>query len=85
MTPPGTILALPTVPCIAPPLDASAEALESLRVRAMRLTCIAGLVGLPEVTIPAGLVSGCPVGLSFIGWRGGDEVLLELAAEIVTA
>jgi amidase len=85
MTPPGTILALPTAPCIAPPLDASAEALESLRVRAMRLTCIAGLAGLPEVTIPAGSISGCPVGLSFIGWRGGDEVLLELIAKLASA
>lgn len=85
MTPPGTILALPTAPCIAPLVDASAEALESLRVQAMRLTCIAGLAGLPQVTIPAGSISGRPVGLSFIGWRGGDEVLLELIAKLASA
>jgi amidase len=83
-TPPGTILALPTAPCIAPPVDASAEALESMRESAMRLICIAGLAGLPQVTIPAGSISGCPVGLSFIGWRGGDEVLLELAGKLAT-
>jgi amidase len=85
MTPPGTILALPTAPCIAPPVDASPEALESMRVRVMRLICIAGLAGLPQVTIPAGSISGCPVGLSFIGWRGGDEALLELTAKLASA
>ena len=35
--------------------------------------------GLPQVTIPAGTADGAPVGLSFIGWRGGDEALLSLA------
>ncbi len=77
--PPGTIMALPTAPCIAPLIDTPAEALESFRVRVMRLTCIAGLSGLPQVSIPAGTVSGCPIGLSFVGWAGGDEALLDLA------
>jgi amidase len=45
----------------------------------MRLTCIAGLSGLPQVSIPVGTVSGCPIGLSFVGWAGGDEALLDLA------
>jgi hypothetical protein len=29
-----------------------------------------------------GLVSGCPVGLSFIAWHGGDEALLDLAVKL---
>jgi amidase len=45
----------------------------------MRLTCTAGVAGLPQMSIPAGTPSGCPVGLSFIGWAGGDEALLDLA------
>jgi amidase len=48
----------------------------------MRLTCIAGMAGLPQVTIPVGTVAGCPVGLSFIGWPGADEALLELAVAV---
>ena len=76
---PGTIIVLPTAPCIAPRLDTPPNELESFRLRVMRLTCIAGLAGLPQVTIPAGTVSGCPVGLSFVGWSGGDEALLDLA------
>jgi amidase len=79
---PGTILALPTAPCIAPRLDLEASALEPFRVRVMRLTCIAGVSGLPQVTIPVGTIAGCPGGLSFIGWEGADEVLLDLAVRV---
>jgi amidase len=78
----GTVLALPTVPCIAPLLEATAEDLESFRVRAMRLTCIAGLGGLPQVSLPIGTVAGAPAGLSFIGWPGADEDLLELSVRL---
>jgi amidase len=78
----GTILALPAAPAIAPLLQTPAAALEDFRVRTFRLTCIAGLSGLPQVTIPAGIVSGCPVGLSFIGWDRSDEVLLDLALRL---
>jgi amidase len=76
---PGAVLALPTAPSIAPPLATPAEKLESFRVRVMRLVCMASISGLPQVTIPAGSVGGAPVGLSFIGWPGGDEALLSLA------
>ena len=76
---PGTVLALPTAPSIAPPLATSSDELESFRVRAMRLVCMASISGLPQVTIPAGTADAAPVGLSFIGWRGGDEALLSLA------
>ncbi len=77
--PPGTILALPTAPCIAPRIDMTPAEAESFRVRVMRLTCIAGMGGLPQVNIPVATVAGCPAGLSFIGWDGGDEALLDLA------
>ena len=79
---PGTIMALPTAPSIAPLLTATGETLELFRVRTMRLTCIAGLAGLPQINIPVGTVAGCPAGLSFVGWPGGDEVLLDLACQI---
>jgi amidase len=80
--PPGTIMALPTAPSIAPLLTATGEALELFRVRTMRLTCIAGLAGLPQINIPVGTVSGCPAGLSLIGWPGADEVLLDVACRL---
>jgi amidase len=80
--PPGTIMVLPTAPSIAPLLAATGEALELFRVRTMRLTCIAGLAGVPQISIPIGTISDCPAGLSFIGSPGADEVLLDLACRL---
>ena len=79
---PGTVVALPTAPCIAPLVASPFDELESFRVRTMRLTCVAGMSGLPQVSIPAGTVAGCPVGLSLIGWAGGDEALIDLAVAL---
>jgi amidase len=82
LVPEGTIMVLPTAPSIAPRLDQKEDELESFRVRVMRLTCMAGLAGLPQMNLPAGTVSGCPVGLSLIGWPGSDEVLLDLTKSL---
>jgi amidase len=79
---PGTLMVLPTSPAIAPLTDAPNAVHESFRTRAMRMTCIAGLSGLPQLSIPIGTVGGCPAGLSFIGWAGGDEALLDLAVRL---
>jgi amidase len=48
----------------------------------MRLTCMAGIAGLPQINMPIGTIAGCPAGLSFIAWPGGDEVLLDLACAL---
>ena len=82
---PGTVLALPSAPCIAPRIDSAAAEFDTYRTRVMRLTCIAGLGSLPQVSIPVGTVSGCPAGLSFIGWPGADEALLDLAVAAAKA
>lgn len=79
---PGTLVVLPAAPCISPKLDTPPEGLDAYRTRVMRLTCIAGLGGLPQISIPIGTLDGCPVGLSFIGWAGGDEALLDLAVTL---
>jgi len=85
MVPPGTIVALPTAPSIAPAIGLSGEEMETFRVRVMRLTCMAGLGGLPQMNLPIGTVAGCPAGLSLIAWAGGDEALLDLAVLLARA
>jgi amidase len=79
---PGTVLALPTAPSIAPKIETTGPELEDFRTRAMRLTCTSGISGLPQMSIPAATINGCPIGLSFIGWAGGDETLLDLTCEL---
>lgn len=82
MVPPGTIVALPTAPCVAPLVGSSDNDLLAFRSHAMALTCTAGISGLPQLTLPVGQVDYCPVGLSFLGWSGGDEALLDLAVAL---
>lgn len=79
------VLALPTVPVIAPRLDDPPDVFLDYRDRTLMLTCIAGLARLPQVSIPAGAVAGAPVGLSLIARRGADRQLLALAAELAPA
>ena len=80
---PGSVLVIPTAPCIAPKRDADPAILDAFRTNAMALTCIAGLAGLPQVSVPLLTVDGCPVGISLIGAPGGDERLLEFAVKLV--
>jgi amidase len=79
---PTTVLALPTVPEIAPLLDSTEEQFAEFRRRTLVLTCIAGLAGLPQVTVPVTTLAEYPVGLSLIGAPGTDHQLLALAATV---
>ncbi|WP_027093747.1 amidase [Cohnella thermotolerans] len=73
----GRLLALPTATGEAPPLGLTGERAELQRSRTMQLTCIAGLSGLPQLTVPFVSRSGNPIGLSFIGGRRRDLALLQ--------
>ncbi|MCS0494566.1 amidase [Ancylobacter sp. MQZ15Z-1] len=76
------LVCLPTTPGAAPPRDSSTAQVENdYRRQAMELLCPAGLGGLPQVTIPIGVVDGAPVGLSIMARRGKDMDLLTLAAQ----
>ncbi|MDJ0945511.1 MAG: amidase [Kiloniellales bacterium] len=78
------LLCLPTAPGIAPRIDATEEALLDHRYRVHRLTCIAGLARLPQISLPLASLDGCPLGLSLIGGPGTDEKLLALAETLET-
>ncbi|AZN38243.1 amidase [Paenibacillus albus] len=74
------ILIVPTAPGAAPRIGEEAEALERYRFRLLQLTAIAGLAGLPQLTIPGKNASGLPIGLSVIAPAGFDRELLNWAA-----
>jgi len=81
--PPGTALCLPTAPSAAPLRRSPSGDIEvAFRARAISLLCIAGLGGLPQLTLPLGTLDGCPLGLSIVGARGTDSALLALAASL---
>jgi len=82
MLDPTTVLALPTTPEIAPLLESTDEEFAEFRRRTLEFTCIAGLGGLPQVTVPVATLAEYPVGLSFIGSAGTDQQLIALAATV---
>ena len=83
LVPPGTLIVLPTTPTLPPERGIpDGDATGEFRTLTLQSTCLAGHAGLPQISIPATEGAGCPIGLSFIGWKGGDEALLDLAVRI---
>ena len=72
----GTILCIPTASTAAPLRDADEATFDRVRQRTLPLTCIAGLAGLPQISLPAGFSQDAPVGVSFIAPSGKDAMLL---------
>ncbi|WP_091069721.1 amidase [Paenibacillus sp. NFR01] len=75
-------LVIPTVPGAAPLRGGDAAQRERSRSGAMMLTCIAGLAGLPQVTLPVSGPGGLPLGLSVVGGHGQDLRLLAWVQQV---
>jgi amidase len=79
------VLILPTVPDIAPLVSAGEAELDDFRNRALRLLCLSGLSGFPQVTMPVAQREGAPLGLSLIGPKGSDRSLVAFAVKFERA
>ncbi len=75
-------LLLPTVPTIAPKKGISDADAPALRERIFGLTCLSPMLGFPEITLPLATLDGCPLGLSLLGPKGGDLMLLAAATKV---
>ena len=85
LVPDGSIACLPTTIAPAPLLRQSVSERRDLRAKNSALTCIAGLTGRPQINLPVAEVDGLPVGLSLLGPRGGDGLLISFAREVESA
>jgi amidase len=74
-----SVLVLPSASSVAPLL---AESDEDVRNSTMRLTCLAGLAGLPAVSIPVSTAADLPAGVCLVAAPGRDQDLLRLATEL---
>ena len=79
------VLVMPTVPGAAPLRDASFDSLQAYREQALRLLCLSGLSGFPQITIPIGKVDGAPFGISLLGPAGSDMTLIAAARNVLQA
>ncbi|MCU0775178.1 MAG: amidase [Ideonella sp.] len=73
------VMVLPTMPDIAPLRSSPESALEDYRNRAIRLLCVSGLSGFPQISLPLAGRAGAPLGLSLLGPPGSDRSLVALA------
>ena len=77
-----TVICLPTTPFPAPLRDQKRSTMHELRMRVLTLTCIAGTLGAPQISLPLAKTGGLPVGLSLMAAPGNDAMLLALAQRI---
>ena len=78
----NAVICLPTSPGPAPLRNRSVIEAQDVRTTIVRLTCVAGLTGCPQISLPLGEYDGAPVGLSLIGSRGSDMMLIDFAQQI---
>ena len=83
------VLAWPTMPAVAPPLQDPVVELPSGPASAdaanARQGVLANLTGIPGVSVPVGLDGGLPVGLQLLGAWGADAMLLDAAEALERA
>ena len=77
------VLVLPTMPDIAPLSTSTDAEIDHYRNRAVRLLCLAGLTGCPQISLPLASRQGAPLGLSLIGPPGSDLSLVQLAQRVM--
>jgi Asp-tRNA(Asn)/Glu-tRNA(Gln) amidotransferase A subunit family amidase len=70
------ILAAPTMPVVAPRLDAIPA---DYRLVLMPFNSPWSCLGLPAASVPCGFVDGLPVGMVLVGRRGEDATVLRAA------
>ena len=78
----NAVLVLPTTPVTAPPVHSPRSVMWEIRSRIVSLTTIAGMAGCPQISLPLCKVGGLPLGVSLIGPRGGDAMLLAAAKRL---
>jgi len=83
------LIAWPTVPAVAPPLEAPLVELPSGTITAdaanVRGGALANLTGIPAISVPIGTSEGLPIALQLQAAWGRDELLLDAAEALEQA
>ena len=82
LLPEGLIALFPTAPFSAPICGQDDASLGSYRKRLMKFTSTAGMTSRPQISLPYLKVKNKPVGISLLGWKYSDEILLKKITDI---
>ena len=78
----NTFWLLPTMPDCAPLIAQTEAELETYRAASLKMLCVSGLTGLPQISLPLGQHGGVPLGLSLLGPANSDALLVALAQQV---
>ena len=76
------VLLMPSMPDVAPRISDDEAGLETYRNSAIRMLCISGLSGFPQLSMPLATRLGAPLGLSLLGPPGSDRSLVQMAERL---
>lgn len=76
------VAVLPSAATVAPRRDDDAPTVDAIRMRTQAITCIAGIAGLPQVSLPWPQAEGAPIGISLLGPAGSDRALIAMATRL---
>lgn len=79
----GPVLAFPTLPTMPPKSPVDEREGQSFRQRVIVLTCVAGLAGLPQLSVPLGRKRPTQA-ISLLAGRGFDRTLLIAAQRLAS-
>ena len=79
------VMVIPTAADIAPLKSDSVETMDDYRNRSIKMLCLAGLSGFPQISMPLSQRLGAPLGISLLGPAGSDMQLVRLAQQIANA
>lgn len=75
----NTFWLMPTMPDCAPLIVQTEVELENYRAASLKMLCVSGLTGLPQISLPLGHKDGVPLGLSVLGPANSDALLVAMA------
>jgi len=77
-----TLIIAPVTSTIAPFVNEQGQQVERRRNQTLQLSCVSGLAGSPQVSIPCKGEAGLPIGLSFIAGKHQDIRLLQWVSQL---
>jgi len=79
------VLVMPSMPDVAPLVKEPESNLDAYRTASLRMLCVAGLAGFPQLSLPLARRLEAPLGISLLAGPGQDALLLRMALQVAKA